>query len=104
MGFAPTTVISGPALLDCRNGRCSQYATHVDGDFDCGGAIEAASGSHGSFWTTTDAFHGYEGINSARPIRIPAGCTLDCSGCSSREVRRGRPKAFGKAKKRNNPE
>lgn len=79
--FSPTAVISGPALLDCRNGRCSQFTTDVD--FDCGGALEAASDSHGSFDTVFDQFVGYEGINSTRLIEIPVGCKLDCSGCTA---------------------
>ena len=77
---------AGPGLLDCLNGRCTQYTTNDD--FDCGDKIELASDSWGSFETLLDGdnivhyLHGYDGIVTNVPIEIPEECTFDCSGCT----------------------
>ena len=81
-----TSCTAGVGLLDCLNGRCTEYTTNDD--FDCGDAIELASDSWGSFETLLDGdnivhyLHGYDGIVTNVPIEIPEECTFDCSGCT----------------------
>ena len=69
----PIISITGPALLQCNDGRCTKY---VHGEtFDCGSAIEDASESYGMLATLPDGenvshnFYGFEGINGS--VEIP---------------------------------
>jgi hypothetical protein len=79
----PIVSITGPALLQCNDGRCTKY---VHGEtFDCGTAIEEASEAYGMLATLPDGenvshnFYGFEGINGS--VEIPVTCSLECTGC-----------------------
>ena len=79
----PIVSITGPALLQCNDGRCTEY---VHGEtIDCGSAIEDASESYGMLATLSDGenvshnFYGFEGINGS--VEIPVTCSLECTGC-----------------------
>lgn len=79
----PIVSITGPALLQCTDGRCTKY---VHGEtFDCGTAIEEASEAYGMLATLPDGenishnFYGFEGINGS--VEIPVTCSLECTGC-----------------------
>lgn len=79
----PIVSITGPALLQCNDGRCTKY---VHGEtFDCGSAIEEASEAYGMLATLPDGenvshnFYGFEGINGS--VEIPVTCSLECTGC-----------------------
>lgn len=81
---APIVSVSGPAQLQCSDGRCTKY---VHGEtFDCGTAIEIASEGYGVLSTLPDnetiphEFYGYEGINGM--VQIPSTCSLECTGCT----------------------
>ncbi len=86
--FYPTSIFPGPGLLECVNGRCSNYTSGSMMNVCPFEALEQASEFWGGLSVAGDGYDSsynyevYENINTYFPVVMESSCTLECYGCS----------------------
>ena len=91
--FYPTETFAGPGSLQCREGDCYNYSDQAPYN-DCGTQIQDASEEWGELSLlgqgSDDAlvFQGFNNITTTGTVMIGEECTLDCSGCEFKKLRK----------------